>query len=337
MEKIVIYGGGNTGKSAYYYFKGQNKYECLFFVDNDKSKQGTLFEGLEMKSPDVLRELKGVKVIIASIFWREILQEVENITGLDVAIYGPAIEDHVSPAVKEELDNRTINLGSFLKAQGEIKCKELVFVPGGSQILDYVFLKALAEKYHCKKYLEIGTYIGESINILSDCCDKLYSITAPKEGSPFSADSWCRDLNLPNYSERLAYSDKISHYYTDSKIFDFSKIEENIDLYFIDGYHSYLGVYTDTKNIFQTRSKDSIIVWHDFRKGGFAYVNETITAVKDALGEQFKNVYVTNGNYCGVYLPDMYIEDFEICGGIKYEKNAKLYTYDISLGNCHIK
>lgn len=337
MEKIIIYGAGNTGKSAYYYFKSRNEYECLFFVDNDKNKQGELFEGLEIKSPDILKELKGIKVIIASIFWREILQEVEKIPGVYAAVYSPEIENQMAHVTKAELDNRTINLGRFLKQHGDITCKELVFIPGGSQVLDYAFLKALAEKYNCKRYLEIGTYIGESINILSDDCEKLYSITVPGEGHPFSADSWCRDLGLPNYSERLAYSDKISHYYTDSKLFDFSTIEKKIDLYFIDGDHSYLGVYTDTKNIFKTRAEDSIVVWHDFRKGGFLYVHETISAVKDALGEQFKNVYVTNGNYCGVYLPDKYIKDFELCGGVKYERNADLYTYDVILQNCQIK
>lgn len=38
MEKTVIYGAGNTGKSAYYYFK--NIAECLFFVDSDEKKWG---------------------------------------------------------------------------------------------------------------------------------------------------------------------------------------------------------------------------------------------------------------------------------------------------------
>lgn len=337
MENIIIYGAGNTGRSAYFYFKSQSKYECLFFVDSDKSKQQEIIEGLQVKSPDLLGNLKDVKVIIASIYWKEILQEVEKIPNLDIAIYNPVMENCVANEVKEELDDRTINLGAFLKQQNEITCKELAFMPGGSQVLDYVFLKALAKQYNCKSYLEIGTYIGESINILTDCCEKLYSITAPRQGHIFSIDNMCKEMDFPNYSDRLAYNDKISHFYVDSKLFDFAQIKEKIDLYFIDGDHSYMGIYTDTQNVFKVRDENSIVVWHDFRKGFLSYRYETVYAVRNALGEKFKNVYVTNGNYCGVYLPDKYIEDFEMYGKVAYKKDAELYTYDMVLNNCQIK
>lgn len=337
MEKIVIYGAGNTGKSAYFYFKSQNRYDCLFFVDKDKQKQCEMIEGLQVKSPDALRELKGVKIIIASIFWKEIMQEIGENSNLDIAVYNPEIEYSIENEMKEELDSRTIDLGKFLKRQGEITCKELAFMPGGSQVLDYAFLKALAQEYNCKNYLEIGTYIGESINILTDCCEKLYSITAPRQGYPFSVDHLCKEMNFPNYSDRLAYSNKISHFYTDSKFFDFAQIKDKIDLYFIDGDHSYMGIYADTQNVFRVREEDSIVVWHDFRKGFFSYRYETVYAVRNALGSKFNNVYVTNGNYCGVYLPDKYVKDFETHSKVSYKKDAELYTYDMVLKNCQIK
>ena len=237
--------------------------------------------------------------------------------------------------VKRELNRRTIDLGLFLKDYKEIKCKELTFMTGGSQVLDYAFLKALVEKYNIKNYLEIGTYIGESINILTDICEKLYSVTAPLE-SIYSMRTFCKELNLPNYSERLTTNSKIMHYFTDSKIFDFSQIEEEIDLYFIDGDHSYNGVYCDTKNIFNTKKEDAIVVWHDFRGVGFRYRGETIAAVRAALGDKFKNVYVTNCNLCGIYLPEKYVKDFQM-NELKYEDNAKLYTYDVTLNNCQIR
>lgn len=47
-------------------------------------------------------------------------------------------------------------------------CKELTFFAGGSQILDYVFLKTIALISNAKEYLEVGTYIGESINVMSE-------------------------------------------------------------------------------------------------------------------------------------------------------------------------
>ena len=63
---------------------------------------------------------------------------------------------------------------------------------------------------------------------------------------------------------------------------------------------------------------------------------EVVSAVKDVLGKKFKNVYVTDHNMCGIYLPDACIKDF-ILHELKYEEDADLYTYDVILENCQIK
>ena len=350
MEEVVIYGAGNTGRSAYFYLKNHDKYECIFFIDSDENKWGGTLEGLPIKPPCELRKLNDVRIMIASIFWKEILESIKEIEGLKISIYRSRIEDFFAEDVNDlnmrkggsnlddierELSERTIDLGVFLMSQKEIVCKELTFMPGGSGVLDYAFLKVLVKKYNCKTYLEIGTYIGESINILTDCCDRLYSVTAPMQ-AVYSMDSWCEYLNLPNHSEKLAYSEKITHFYGDSKLFDFSQIDDEIDLYFIDGDHSYNGVYADTKNIFESKKENAIVVWHDFRGESLQYDNELIRGVKDALGDKFKNVYVTNGNCCGIYLPDVYIKDFKM-KELKYEKDTKLYTYDVILKNGKVK
>lgn len=340
MKKVVIYGAGNTGKSAYFYLKTQNKYDCLLFIDSDQEKWGQSFDGVLIKSPDVLVDMENIEIIIASIYWSEILESIQkmNLKNTDIAVYQPVLNMRDSDLfnyLTRELNHRTIDLGNFLINEKEIVCKELTFVLGGSSILDYAFLKTIAKRFCCKNYLEIGTYIGESINLLTDCCEKLYSITAPLLGS-YSADNYCQSLNIPNYSERLTYNDKIIHFFTDSKTFDYSRIEDEIDLYFIDGDHSYKGVYADTKNIFKTKSEGSIVVWHDFRTSDYQYNKEVIRAVYDVLGNQFKNVYVTNQNFCGVYLPDEYINMFAL-RELKYEKDAELYTYDVKLTNCQIK
>lgn len=252
------------------------------------------------------------------------MKEVEKAGCLKIAIYKPVVEmESFIDGTERELDQRTINLGAFLKEQNELSCREMTFTQGGAQILDYVFLKSIAERYHCRTYLEIGTYIGESINILTDCCEKLYSITAPV-GGPYSMAGWCRYYNMPDYSERLAYSDKIIHYYMESKLFDFTQIGDEVDLYFIDADHSYDGVYGDTRKVFSAKRDDAIVIWYDFRNSGFQYNVEVVKAVKDVLGEKFKNVYVTDHNMCGIYLPSAYIQDFAL-HELKYEENADLY------------
>lgn len=145
---------------------------------------------------------------------------------------------------------------------------------------------------------------------------------------------WCREAELPDYSERLTYNERIVHYFTDSKQFDFSKHADTVDLYFIDGDHSYSGVYYDTKNIFDHKKEDAIVVWHDFKKDNKYNVN-VVTAVNDILGNEFENVYVTDNNMCGIYIPKSRKFEFDLHRR-RYEENAILYTYDVNLVNCRI-
>ncbi|WP_158078749.1 class I SAM-dependent methyltransferase [Clostridium puniceum] len=181
-----------------------------------------------------------------------------------------------------------------------------------------------------KNYLEIGTYIGESINVISDICDVCYSITAPID-APYSMKNWCKDANIPDYSERLATSKNIRHYYCDSKTFDFSSIDEKIDVYFIDGDHSYYGVYHDTKNIFENKNEDSFVIGHDFKRQGAVFNEDVILAVKNVLKQEFDNVFVTNNNICGIYIPKKYQKDFPLKKLGYSEEREELYTYDTSI------
>lgn len=169
--------------------------------------------------------------------------------------------------------------------------------------------------------------------MLCQNCDRCYSVTAPI-GSEYSMRNWCKKHKMPDYSERLTYSEKIIHYYGDSKEFDFSRHGDTVDIYFIDGDHSYNGVYCDTKNIFQNKKEDAIVVWHDFKIARNQYNAEVVNAVGDVLGKEFENVYVTNNNMCGIYIPKKRIEEFRfVLRERKYEENAPLYTYDIILNN----
>ena len=94
-------------------------------------------------------------------------------------------------------------------------------------------------------------------------CERCHSVTL-LPGEKYSMKNWCKTHNIPDYSERLATLPNIIHLYGDSKEFDFSSTKDEIDIYFIDGDHSYSGVKADTENIFRNRKPDSFVVWHDF-------------------------------------------------------------------------
>ncbi len=327
-NKVYIYGAGHIGEVALSYLK--NQYEIIGFVDSDQLKIGTTFCGLKVFSPDILELESEEIVVIASRSFKEIMRSLK-VHGIRrrIILFRAYLENVIPDTIISKLEERTIDLGKFLASEKEIQCKEMTYMTGGSRILDYAFLKVVAKKMKCNTYLEIGTYIGESINILTDICERLISVTA-EPGSEYSMNGWCKELDVPDYSDRLARDPKIEHYYTDSKLFDFSTVGNDIDLYFIDGDHSYAGVRTDTENVFKNRKRDSIIIWHDFKESSTEFNYDVITGVYDALNEaDFEKVYITNNNICGIYIPDKYRSLFDICP-LKYGEK-ELYIYDTSL------
>ncbi|RKI37453.1 class I SAM-dependent methyltransferase [bacterium D16-51] len=238
---------------------------------------------------------------------------------------------HISRGKWEKnLKKKTICLGKFFQAMqnvgGGISLRDMTFIPGGSLVLDYLLLKEIMVKYGLQNYLEIGTFIGESISCMEEVSKKRISITLPPDAPELL--NYFDTMETGNYANKLV-SDDVIQYFADSKKFDFSKIKERIDLYFIDGDHSYEGVYTDTKKVFNHKSKDSFVVWHDFKFSDMSIRREVVQAVVDAIGlEQFKRVYCCDNNMCGIYVPDKYRKDFnKLC---HYNPDI-LYTYNLKL------
>ena len=144
------------------------------------------------------------------------LEDMKNmgITNSDIVVFKMGLETVLPSEIEDMLDKRTINLGAWLHQQGKLNLKELTFIAGGSGVLDYMFLKQIALISGSKEYMEVGTYIGESINILTDCCNKLYSVTLPEE----SLENYFVQSKNADYQGRLSHNEKIIHYYTDSKV-----------------------------------------------------------------------------------------------------------------------
>lgn len=67
------------------------------------------------------------------------------------------------------------------------------------------------------------------------------------------------------------------------------------------------------------------------------YNSSVVKAVQNALGEEFKNVYVLDNNVCGIYIPIHRKEEFNLkIYERKYEENVPLYTYDTCLKHLKI-
>lgn len=82
-KKFVLFGAGNMCRN-YMKCYGE-KYPPLFTCDNNPKTWGTMFEGLEVKNPEVLKQLpEDCCVVICNIYYREIEMqlhemEIENI------------------------------------------------------------------------------------------------------------------------------------------------------------------------------------------------------------------------------------------------------------------
>lgn len=332
MRDIVIWGAGNWGRLAYWYYK--DKGNILFYVDIAPNKLGTNVPwcNLQVRPIEDLKRHKNATVIVA-------VSKNEGIEGIlveigitDKIMFSPNMLHLRNTSIMAELnEKRSINLGEFLQGVGEIKLK-LTFGCWGSGPLDYAFIRAIAMKYKAKKYLEIGTYIGESLKAVADICEQCYSITASKD-APFAMTNICKASNYPDYTDRLADDSNVTHYYCDSQIFDWNQVPKDIDLYFIDGDHSYKGVYCDTKNVFLHKTDDAIVVWHDFKNANPSVTtSEVATAVKDAIGDsEFENVYCVDHNMCGVYLPPKYQSNFSLRSCKYTEEPQTLYYYETEL------
>jgi len=289
--------------------------------NNDPSKWGTMFEGIKVISP---KQLDGkIKIIITSIYHEEILKQLIDIGCWNVEVFSVRVNNYTDTLV-ETYNIREINLGKFLENSDVRHIDDVTFMRGGSGLLDYLFLKALIITFQFQTYLEIGTFMGESIAAVSDLVRKCYSISLPDE----DLEPFFKKMGKANFSRYFSYKKKNVVYYTiDSKLFDYHQIDDHIDLVFIDGNHRYEGIIIDTKKIFQfINPEETIVVWHDFKQQG-KYRIETVKAVFDALPKEIhKNIFAVDNNMCGIYIPKRYLNKFEITN-----ETNEMYSYEVNI------
>jgi predicted O-methyltransferase YrrM len=154
------------------------------------------------------------------------------------------------------------------------------FVPLASYLADLVQLCLLCRLINAKVVFEIGTLQGYTtlhfaLNSTEDA--QVYTLDLPPEGkdSPLLRTT-ITDENVmhqvrgkPKYVfDGLPASRKIHCLHGDSAAFDYSPFAGKVDLFFIDGAHSYEYVQSDTLNALKCCHPGSVIAWHDFGRFG---------------------------------------------------------------------
>lgn len=76
-DNFIVFGAGNAGRCAIRHLRGKGK-RILFICDNDRDKQGTQVDGINIVSPEILVKSQEQLILIASDFANEIAWQVKN-------------------------------------------------------------------------------------------------------------------------------------------------------------------------------------------------------------------------------------------------------------------
>lgn len=120
------------------------------------------------------------------------------------------------------------------------------------------------------KYLEIGSYVGGSIqpHLLDEKCARVYSIDKRTRNQPDNRGISYKYLNnstgrMLELLAQIAPTDKIKTIDGDTREISPEQIEEKIQLCFIDGEHTDAAVLSDFKFCLEVLDSSGAIVFHD--------------------------------------------------------------------------
>lgn len=146
-------------------------------------------------------------------------------------------------------------------------------------LADIVNLCRLCALVQPRRIFEIGTYTGYSTLHLAanSPAGRVHTLDLPKGAAarPALRTTLMDDAHIggavaernylfDSYPER----DRVDLLFGDSATFDFSPYHLQIDLFFIDGAHSYEYVRSDTLNAVRCVRPGGVIAWHDFGRSG---------------------------------------------------------------------
>lgn len=150
------------------------------------------------------------------------------------------------------------------------------FRPAASFAADLIALCALAKISHPQLIFEIGTLHGSGALHLAMNAPgaEVYTLDLPPQTTPKLTTTISDRAHVHEHSEnRFAFTGRpeatrINCVYGDSATFDFSSFKSKVDLFFIDGAHSYDYVRNDTLKALDCCHSGSVLAWHDYGRVG---------------------------------------------------------------------
>lgn len=175
-----------------------------------------------------------------------------------------------------------------------------------SYLKDIAVLCYLPKLIKAERIFEIGTHKGYSafhFAMNSDANTQIFSLDLPRDFDILSLKTTIIDRAIIKDHKNIAesknyyfsetkYESKIKLLFGDSSQFDYDEYLDNIDLFFIDGAHSYDYVKSDTINALKCVRKGGIICWHDYGRWGVNGVSKWL----HELSEKNNNIYSIPGS-----------------------------------------
>lgn len=153
---VIIYGAGMTGKSILKeLIKEQRLQNEILFVDSDSKLWGTYVDGIEVLSPNKIKDLNFEKIIVGAAMGREAI--FESLTNLGVA---PSMIDMNNPFV-ESYFRCYANRENFMKNYAEIaEYKKLNGSIAEGGVFEGRFSKVLSKVFPNRKLYLFDTFEG---------------------------------------------------------------------------------------------------------------------------------------------------------------------------------
>lgn len=139
--------------------------------------------------------------------------------------------------------------------------------------IDLLSLSLLCRALGPKLIFEIGTFIGyTSLHMALNTPDdtRIHTLDLPPDHRSPSLRTTATDHKLigrdvgPALFEETHVGHKVRRHFGDSATFDYSPWHNSVDLFFVDGAHSYDYVRSDTENALACTRSGGVIVWHDY-------------------------------------------------------------------------
>jgi predicted O-methyltransferase YrrM len=145
---------------------------------------------------------------------------------------------------------------------------------------DMLYLILLAKVLSAQTIFEIGTLHGYTALLFALNTSPettIYTLDLPPDAStvPALSTTMMDTTHIALHANAAQYlyvshpmGSKVRQIYGDSARFDFSSYREKVDLFFVDGAHSYEYVRSDTQQALACVRPGGVIAWHDYGRWG---------------------------------------------------------------------